>query len=130
MSHELRVCRMSCAYGGQFISNLAAFKGSVFVIANGLGYDTVVSDTLMPDANATLFTYPGCGHMDHFLAADHFDIPEQPLDSGWPRTHSHPSLGSRCHDGTSGWLVARFGENSGLSQEHGAASLRNDIVHR
>ena len=50
----------------------------VFVIANGRGYDTMVSDTLtlMPDANATLFTCPGCGHMDHFFAGDHFDIPE------------------------------------------------------
>jgi pimeloyl-ACP methyl ester carboxylesterase len=74
-------CSMAGLDGGLFISNLAAFDGPVFAIANGRGFDTMVGDTLslMPDADVTLFTYPDYGHMDHMFATNHFDILEQPL---------------------------------------------------
>jgi pimeloyl-ACP methyl ester carboxylesterase len=74
-------CSFAGLDGGQFISNLAAFDGPVFAIANGRGFDTMVGDTLslMPDADVTLFTYPDYGHMDHMFGTDHFDILEQPL---------------------------------------------------
>ncbi len=74
-------CSAAGLDGGTFISNLAAFDGSVFAIANGGGFDTMVGDTLslMPAANVTLFTYPNYGHMDHMFATDHRRHLEQPL---------------------------------------------------
>ncbi len=74
-------CSIAGLDGAQFISNLAAFDGPVFAIANGGGFDTIVADTLslMPDADVTLFTNPDYGHMDHMFATNHFDILEQPL---------------------------------------------------
>ena len=74
-------CSAAGLDGGMFISNLAAFDGPVFAIANGRGFDTMVTDTLslMPDADVTLFTYPDYGHMDHMFGTDHFNVLEQPL---------------------------------------------------
>jgi len=74
-------CSAAGLDGGQFISNLGAFDGPVFAVANGRGFDTMVGDTLslMPDAKVTLFTYPDYGHMDHMLGTDHFERLEQPL---------------------------------------------------
>ena len=74
-------CSAAGLDGGMFISNLAAFDGPVFAIANGRGFDTMVADTLslMPDADVTLFTYPDYGHMDHMFGNNHFETLEQPL---------------------------------------------------
>jgi pimeloyl-ACP methyl ester carboxylesterase len=74
-------CSAAGLDGGTFISNLAAFDGPVFAIANGRGFDTMVGDTLslMPNANVTLFSYPDYGHLDHVWATNHLNIVEQPL---------------------------------------------------
>jgi pimeloyl-ACP methyl ester carboxylesterase len=74
-------CSIAGLDGGMFISNLAAFDGPVFAVANGGGMDTIVDDTLalMPNASVTLFTYPDYGHQDIAFATDHFDHLEKPL---------------------------------------------------
>jgi len=74
-------CSIAGLDGGMFISNLAAFEGPVFAIANGGGFTTMVNDTLslMPDANVTLFENPDYGHMDHMFGINHFATLEQPL---------------------------------------------------
>jgi pimeloyl-ACP methyl ester carboxylesterase len=74
-------CSAAGVDNGMFISNLGAFDGPVFAIANGRGFDTMVEDTLslMPDADVTLFTFPDYGHVDDLWATDHFDHLEQPL---------------------------------------------------
>ncbi len=74
----------NCSFAGiddTFTGNLDAFDGPVFAIANGHGFDSMVTDTLslMADANVTLFTYPDYGHMDAILGTNHFAIVEQPL---------------------------------------------------
>ena len=74
-------CSAAGLDGGMFISNLAAFDGPVFAIANGSGFDTMVNDTLslMPNASVTLLTYPDYGHVDHMVATDHLNRLEMPL---------------------------------------------------
>jgi pimeloyl-ACP methyl ester carboxylesterase len=83
-SMALRTIRdVDCGLAGDrtFTSNLAAFKGPVFVNTGGHGVGPAMLDTLalMTRADVELHYEPDFGHMDHFLAVNHRELTEEPI---------------------------------------------------
>jgi pimeloyl-ACP methyl ester carboxylesterase len=80
----LRTVRdLDCSMAGEttFTSNLARFRGPVFVNAGGHGFGQTMLDTLtlMPHARATVNFVESFGHMDHYFAVDHRQLMEEPI---------------------------------------------------
>jgi pimeloyl-ACP methyl ester carboxylesterase len=74
---------VDCGLAGDrtFSSNLGAFQGHVFVIADQHGFGSMMNDTasLLTSADVAFRTYPGFGHIDSFFATAHRALLERPL---------------------------------------------------
>jgi len=81
---SLRMIRdVDCGLAGErtFTSNLASFRGPVFMNGGGHGFGPAMLDTvaLMTSAQVTVNYVEQFGHMDHIFAFDHRSLTEEPL---------------------------------------------------